>query len=133
MTSYTFRKSIYRDILSTEIRERYMTTYTRYMRPYDRAWDIATYTEYMWSYYDICQGGRIPDAASGYIAVNTSIYLVSFRCIWILATPISTVGPSISSVIFDIEDFDIDSECPFDIDHNVSGLVPKITTNSIVI
>jgi hypothetical protein len=38
--------------------------------------------------------------------------------IWIrvLATPtrISSVGPSISSVMFDIKDFDI--ECPFDID-----------------
>jgi hypothetical protein len=52
--SYTFRKSIYRDILSTDIREKYMTTYTRYMRPYDRAWDIAPYTKYMcqWSYHD---------------------------------------------------------------------------------
>ncbi len=36
------------------------------------------------------------------------------KIIWILATPISSVGPSISSVTFDIEDFDI--ECPFDID-----------------
>jgi hypothetical protein len=43
------------------------------------------------------------------------------RHIWILATPISSVGPSISSVgpsissvTFDIEDFDI--ECSFDID-----------------
>ena len=27
-----------------------MTTYTRYMTPYDRAWDMAVYTEYMWSY-----------------------------------------------------------------------------------
>ncbi len=40
-----------------------MTTYTRYMTPYDRAWDMAVYTEYMWSYDGICQGGRIPDAA----------------------------------------------------------------------
>ncbi len=39
-----------------------MTTYTWYMRPYDRAWDMATYTEYMWSYDGICQGGRIPGA-----------------------------------------------------------------------
>jgi hypothetical protein len=39
--------------------------------------------------------------------------------IWILATPISSVGPSISSVTFDIEDFDIedfDNECPYDIE-----------------
>ena len=64
MTSYTFRKSIYRDILSTEIREKYMTTYTRYIRPYDRAWDMATYTEYMWSYDGICHVVRIPDALS---------------------------------------------------------------------
>jgi hypothetical protein len=34
--------------------------------------------------------------------------------IWILTTPISSVGHSISSVTFDIEDFDI--ECSFDID-----------------
>ncbi len=53
----------------TEIREKYMTTYTRYMTPYDRAWDMAVYTsstEYMWSYVGVCQGGgRIirPDAA----------------------------------------------------------------------
>ncbi len=63
MTSYTFRKStsIYRYILSTEIREKYMTTYTRYMTPYDRAWDMAVYTEYMWSYDGIRQVVRIPD------------------------------------------------------------------------
>ncbi len=36
------------------------------------------------------------------------------RDIWILATPISSVGPSISSATFDFEDFDI--ECPFNID-----------------
>jgi hypothetical protein len=34
--------------------------------------------------------------------------------IWILATPISSVGPSILSVTFDIEDFNI--ECSFNID-----------------
>ncbi len=34
--------------------------------------------------------------------------------IWILGTPISSVGPSISNETFDIEDFDI--ECSFDID-----------------
>ncbi len=28
--------------------------------------------------------------------------------IWILATPMSSVGPSISSVTFDIKDFDIE-------------------------
>ena len=50
MTSYTFRKSIYRDILSTEIREKYIPRYTRYMTPYDRAWDMGSYTEHMWSY-----------------------------------------------------------------------------------
>ena len=64
MTSYTFWKSIYRDILSTEIREKYIPRYTRYMTPYDRAWDMGSYTEYMWSYDGICQGGRIPDASS---------------------------------------------------------------------
>ncbi len=42
-----------------------MTTYTRYMTPYDRAWDMGVYTEYMWSYDGICQGGRIPDARPG--------------------------------------------------------------------
>jgi hypothetical protein len=39
--------------------------------------------------------------------------------IWIFAIPISSVGPSISSVTFEIEDFDIedfDIEYPFDID-----------------
>ncbi len=39
-----------------------MTTY-RYMTPYDRAWDMAVYTEYMWSYDGICQVVRIPDAS----------------------------------------------------------------------
>ncbi len=34
--------------------------------------------------------------------------------IWILATPISSVGPSLLSVTFDIEDFNI--ECSFNID-----------------
>ncbi len=34
--------------------------------------------------------------------------------IWILGTPISSVGHSISSTTFDIEDFDI--ECSFDMD-----------------
>ncbi len=34
--------------------------------------------------------------------------------IWILGTPISSVGRSISNETFDIEDFDI--ECSFDID-----------------
>jgi hypothetical protein len=37
-----------------------MTTYTRYMTPYGRAWDMAVYTEYMWSYDGICQVVRIP-------------------------------------------------------------------------
>jgi hypothetical protein len=32
------------------------------MTPYDRAWDMAVYTEYMWSYDGICQVVRIPDA-----------------------------------------------------------------------
>ncbi len=53
---------------------------------------------------------------------HTGIYLyMKYHCIdcfssslWILGTPILSVGPSISSVTFDIEDFDI--ECPFDID-----------------
>ena len=61
MTSYTFRKSIYRDILSTEIREKYIPRYTRYMTPYDRAWDMGSYTEYMWVYDGICHVVRIPD------------------------------------------------------------------------
>jgi hypothetical protein len=42
------------------------------------------------------------------------VYHDQRRCIWILATPILSVGPSISSVIYDIKDFHI--ECPFDID-----------------
>ncbi len=61
MTSYTFRKSIYRYILNTEIRGKYIPRYTRYMTPYDRAWDIGVYTEYMWVYDGICQVVRIPD------------------------------------------------------------------------
>ncbi len=61
MTSYTFWKRIYRDILSTEIREMYIPRYTWYMTPYDRAWDMGSYTEYMWSYDGICQVVRIPD------------------------------------------------------------------------
>ncbi len=40
--------------------------------------------------------------------------------IWILATPISSVGPTISSVTSVIEDFDI--ECPFDIDVFASSI-----------
>jgi hypothetical protein len=39
---------------------------------------------------------------------------VVHHVIWILATPISSVGPSISNITFDIEDFDI--VCLFDID-----------------
>jgi hypothetical protein len=31
------------------------------MTPYDRAWDIAVYTEYISSYDGICQVVRIPD------------------------------------------------------------------------
>ena len=40
MTSYTFGKSIYWYILSTAIRY-------RYINPYDRAWDMGSYTEYI--------------------------------------------------------------------------------------
>jgi hypothetical protein len=63
MTSYTFWKSIYRYILclSTEIRGTYIPRYTRYMTPYDRAWDMGSYTEYMWVHDSICQVVRIPD------------------------------------------------------------------------
>ncbi len=32
-----------------------------YMTPYDRAWDMGSYTEYMTAYDGICQGVRIPD------------------------------------------------------------------------
>jgi hypothetical protein len=39
---------------------------------------------------------------------------IGYVVIWILATPISSVRPSISNVTFDIEDFDI--VCSFDID-----------------
>ncbi len=35
------------------------------MTPYDRAWEMGSYTEYMWSYDGICQVVRIPDAGSG--------------------------------------------------------------------
>ncbi len=35
-----------------------------YMTPYDRAWDMGSYTEYMWVYDGICQVVRIPDDAS---------------------------------------------------------------------
>jgi hypothetical protein len=47
-----------------------------------------------------------------HVLVCTCMYL--YAPIWILATTISSVGLSISSVTFDIEDFDI--ECAFDID-----------------
>jgi hypothetical protein len=40
--------------------------------------------------------------------------MVRLENIWILATPISSVGPSISNVTFDIKDSDI--KCLFDID-----------------
>jgi len=62
MTSYTFRESIYRDILSTEIREKYIPRYTRYMTPYDRAWDMGSYTEYMWSYDGIWRHLETPES-----------------------------------------------------------------------
>jgi hypothetical protein len=35
------------------------------MTPYDRAWDMGSYTEYMWSYDGICQVVRIPDVNIG--------------------------------------------------------------------
>jgi hypothetical protein len=31
------------------------------MTPYDRAWDMGSYAEYMWVYDGICQVVRIPD------------------------------------------------------------------------
>ncbi len=36
------------------------------MTPYDRAWEMGIYTEYMWVYDGICQVVRIPDAADSY-------------------------------------------------------------------
>ena len=57
------------------------------MTPYDRAWDMGSYTEYMWVYDGICQVVRIPDAqyipcctfSTKYIPVCqcTCMYLVS--------------------------------------------------------
>ena len=44
---------------------------------------------------------------------NMYIYICK-SIIWILGTPISSVGPSISKVTFDIEVFDI--VCTFDIE-----------------
>jgi hypothetical protein len=41
------------------------------MTPYDRAWDMGSYTEYMWSYDGICQVVRISDA-SGLLVVQGS-------------------------------------------------------------
>jgi hypothetical protein len=38
------------------------TLITRYITPYDRAWDMGSYTEYMTVYDGICQVVRIPDA-----------------------------------------------------------------------
>ncbi len=35
------------------------------MTPYDRAWDMGVYAEYMWVYDGICQVVRIPDGCSG--------------------------------------------------------------------
>jgi hypothetical protein len=65
ISSYTFGKSIYRDILSTEIWKKYIPSYTRYMIPYDRAWDmpVGSYTEYMWVYdgMSCCQDSRWSD------------------------------------------------------------------------
>ncbi len=34
------------------------------MTPFDRAWDMGSYTEYMWVYDGICQVVRIPDGAA---------------------------------------------------------------------
>ncbi len=34
------------------------------MTPCDRAWDMGSYTEYMWVYDGICHGVRIPDEPS---------------------------------------------------------------------
>ncbi len=49
-----------------------------------------------------------------YVGICRNIMLSGYQIIWILATPISSVGPSISSETFDIQDFDI--KCSFDID-----------------
>ncbi len=56
-----------------------------------------------------CGGGR-----RGRAAAEANAAGAAGVDIWILATPISSFGPSISCATFDIEDFDI--ECPFDID-----------------
>ncbi len=36
------------------------------MTPYDRAWDMGSYAEYMWVYDGICHVVRIPDE-EGYL------------------------------------------------------------------
>ncbi len=41
------------------------------MTPYDRAWDMGSYTEYMTSYDGICQVVRIPDV--GMILITTKV------------------------------------------------------------
>ncbi len=43
------------------------------MTPYDRAWDMGSYTEYMWSYDGICQVVRIPDAISKSLISNVAL------------------------------------------------------------
>jgi hypothetical protein len=62
MTSYTFGEKyipVYaQDINLTE----YIPSYTRYITPYDRAWDMGVFSEYMTVYDGICQVVRIPDA-----------------------------------------------------------------------
>ncbi len=43
------------------------------MAPYDRAWDMGVYTEYMWVYDGICQVVRIPDVG------KKRDYMIIFR------------------------------------------------------
>jgi hypothetical protein len=42
------------------------------MTPYDRAWDMGSYTEYMWSYDGICQVVRIPDEWPGRLRAESA-------------------------------------------------------------
>ncbi len=55
------------------------------MTPYDRAWDMGSYTEYMWVYDGICQVVRIPDVTvtiwktPDQKVYNNGIYLVYTR------------------------------------------------------
>ncbi len=56
----------------------------------------------------------MPSICQAYMPSICQVNVCQIVIIWVLATPISSVGPSMSNITFDIEDFDI--VCSFDID-----------------